>query len=156
VGNVGHGPTSNFVIFIISYRIRLEGAGVSGPFRSSVHPVTAHAPLAHSLFTQEARISALRSAACRRRHPTAASPIATSPHITGHSHTGKPLPCPFFFLSLSHSATPPEQLHRCALQAATSLLLLLWCAQDVRRNAPAHRISVNNWSIVVCYQILFL
>jgi hypothetical protein len=80
VGNVGHGPTSNFVIFIIPYRIRLEGAGVSGPFRSSVQPVTAHAPLAHSLFTQEARISALSSrllsAACRRRPPASHHGIA--------------------------------------------------------------------------------
>jgi hypothetical protein len=79
VGNVGHGPTSNFVIFIIPYRIRLEGAGVSA---SQVHFVPAssrtagHGPCPIGPFVVHPggqKISALSSrllsAACRRRPP---------------------------------------------------------------------------------------
>jgi hypothetical protein len=151
---VGHGPTSNFIIFIIPYRIRLEGAGVSGLF--SVHPPSAHGPRPmphwpircspshpggqeYSVFRRpgiSGHVFGLPSAACYRRPPhIPPRHRGIAPHHipqVNPSPAGLPLllsPASILsrFLPISHSARAATPLCAagCYCYSAVSALLVL-------------------------------
>jgi hypothetical protein len=128
VGNIGHGPSSNFIIFIIPYRIiGSSSRRVAGlPF---IRRPSAHGPFAVHPRAQESQLSGQ----VFRRSPVVA-PHPTADHGTAPHATCKPPPLPLlspafalrstlgasarrrsaalprpFFLSLSHSA---HRVHR--------------------------------------------
>jgi hypothetical protein len=141
VGNVGHGPTSNFRISIIPYRIRLEGARSIRRPPSICGPLSAHRPrpMSHWLIGPfvvhpATRNLSLRSrlqfpsASCRRRPPQI--PTATPQHRRPrHRPTPQVNPSPAGppLLSLALPLRQaPEQASSCT--AARCRLLLLLCS----------------------------